>query len=217
MKGRYRGSVYALFFITAMAASALVIALYALMRSAPSQSALSALSAPSARAAPSEQAAPAARAEPGLDDERARWAPPPFGHHQPRQFHRQFDEYQYQRDRQVPLAVSIVDSIDPPTQPIRAAPGAPSRYIQIGLLRGDDGAVLPLYGRGAPYQRSRMQYFTKVASQGMVAVSVAVQHKNRSCTESLGCEELYSGDTVTVPDVTGDKTYAVTVYETSFT
>jgi hypothetical protein len=86
----------------------------------------------------------------------------------------------------------------------------PKNFQQMGLLLGDSGDILPLYGRESRGYRDRYQYYS--GSPGDQIYSLPLTHKDRECTEDIGCNEFYGGEKVTVTGKTGD--YTVKMYET---
>lgn len=91
-------------------------------------------------------------------------------------------------------------AIDP-----NAGMSAPGTYPQLGYLKPSDGsAVLPLYGRPS-IRRGRGFYYTILPGSGikvplMTGAGTGSGAAQRDCMEDVGCEQLYSGDHVTIPD-----------------
>ena len=71
----------------------------------------------------------------------------------------------------------------------------PKRFQQVGLLTSGD-ETLPLYGKESAAYNNRWNYYT--TTQGDQIYSVPVTHKNRDCTEDIGCEELFDNQNVSV-------------------
>ena len=86
----------------------------------------------------------------------------------------------------------------------------PKNFQQMGLLLGDGGDILPLYGRESRGYRDRYQYYS--GSPGEQIYSLPLIHKDRECTEDIGCNEFYGGEKVSVTGKSGD--YTVKMYET---
>lgn len=86
--------------------------------------------------------------------------------------------------------------------------GPPENYQQMGVITGEDGQVLPLYGRRTAPRSDRFQYYTRTDTYNPVALPVL--HKKRDCQDGVGCEELFSGDEVKMA-ATG-KNAKVTLY-----
>lgn len=86
--------------------------------------------------------------------------------------------------------------------------GIPETYQSMGVIKVDDGQVLPLYGRRTTSRSDRFQYYTRTDSYN--PVQLPIQHNRRDCTDDIGCEELYDRDSITVKP-TGQKG-SVTIY-----
>ena len=101
-----------------------------------------------------------------------------------------------------------LNSGSPPLDPWALAVGEP--FQQVGYVFSKAGDTqMPLYARPTPYHRNgRKQYYVST-KEGHVQVSARV--KDRDCAEQLGCEELYTGDTVSVPEL-GESELAVKLY-----
>lgn len=72
--------------------------------------------------------------------------------------------------------------------------GLPEAYQSMGVLKTDDGGVLPLYGRRLASRSDRFNYYTRTDTYNPVPLPVS--YKRKDCQDSLGCEELYNGDQV---------------------
>lgn len=100
-------------------------------------------------------------------------------------------------------------AIDP-----NAGHSAPGTYPQLGYLKSTDGTeVLPLYGRPSIVRRGRWFFYTIPPSSSGIKVPLHTVTSKRDCMEDVGCEELYTGDLVTIPDATGATTWSVVVYK----
>ena len=118
------------------------------------------------------------------------------------------------------IDVRVHDPIPPP--PIRTDtvfPGqigtvrdtrdTPAPFAQIGIVFSlDADARYPLYGRPTPHRRHRHQYYIATETAG---VQLAARVNGRDCGEELGCDELYDGDEITVPEL-GPATYTVKLF-----
>ena len=98
--------------------------------------------------------------------------------------------------------VTVVrDEEEPPPEYRRGGPYRdyrPRNFQQIGLLtETTTGEVLPLWGRGAPNYRDRWNYYSSTPGQQIYSLPVT-SADGRDCTEDMGCNELYGGETVTV-------------------
>jgi hypothetical protein len=74
--------------------------------------------------------------------------------------------------------------------------GLPETYQSMGVLKMDDGAVLPLYGRRTASRSDRFQYYTRTDTYN--PVQLPLQYKRRDCQDDVGCDELFDGEAVTV-------------------
>jgi len=102
--------------------------------------------------------------------------------------------------------------INVPTQ------GLPQEFQQMGVLTAPGGSsmsaspsrtLLPLLGRRSAASRDRYNYYTR--TDGLNPIQVPVSYKNRSCEDDTGCDEIFSGDTVSVPLL--GQTFTATVYK----
>ena len=83
-------------------------------------------------------------------------------------------------------------AINIPTQSINA------EYRQIGILTRVNGpeTILPLLGRPLFTNKDKWNFYTMNDKNGMI--KLPLRFKNKSCTSSQGCDNVYSGDTVYV-------------------
>ena len=72
----------------------------------------------------------------------------------------------------------------------------PGHVQQMGLLLGEDGETLPLYGKEVRGRRDRYHYYTSTPGQQIYALPVT--HENRDCMDDMGCQELYGQEKVNV-------------------
>lgn len=72
----------------------------------------------------------------------------------------------------------------------------PPTYQQMGLLLGEDGSTLPLWGRQTWGYKDRYNYYS--TTPGDQLYPLPITHQNRDCTEDIGCQELYGGEQVDV-------------------
>jgi len=91
----------------------------------------------------------------------------------------------------------------PPTKPFYyPTRGLPQSYQQMGVLIGEERrhrgeqTILPLIGRQTHPGSSRYHYYT--STNGYHPMKLPVVHKKRTCNDSTGCEEIYSGNLVSV-------------------
>jgi hypothetical protein len=84
-------------------------------------------------------------------------------------------------------------------------------YRQMGILTRQSGkqTIIPLFGRPLHSNRNKWQYYTMTENNNMIKLPVS--RGGRSCTDDVGCDELYNGDNVYVEGY--QDTFKVTVYE----
>lgn len=105
---------------------------------------------------------------------------------------------------------------DPPVYP-RKSPdyplrNAPRDYQQVGVLvdsaDGGEPTLLALFGRKMQ-TRDRWEYYA--ASDKFHMWKLPVQVQKRMCDHEFGCDEIYNGDQVIVPDY-GNRTFTARMY-----
>jgi hypothetical protein len=86
-----------------------------------------------------------------------------------------------------------------------------SSYRQIGILTRINGpeTILPLLGRPLFSNRDKWNFYTMNDKNGMIKLPISF--KNKRCTSSQGCDNLYNGDTVFVEGYSD--TFRVTIYD----
>jgi hypothetical protein len=86
-----------------------------------------------------------------------------------------------------------------------------SSYRQIGILTRVNGpeTILPLLGRPLFSNRDKWNFYTMNDKNGMIKLPISF--KNKSCTSSQGCDNLYNGDTVFVEGYSD--TFRVSIYD----
>lgn len=86
----------------------------------------------------------------------------------------------------------------PPDRPYVPTRGC-SEFHQVGFVYDtDQGVKAPLYGRPAPRNPSRWQYYLRTDDAD---VRVRVKIKGRSSMDDTGCEELQTEDVVSAPEL----------------
>jgi len=74
--------------------------------------------------------------------------------------------------------------------------GLPETYQSMGVIKMEDGAVLPLYGRRTAARSDRFQYYTRTDTYN--PVQLPISYKRRDCQDDVGCDELFNGESITV-------------------
>lgn len=151
------------------------------------------LSSPEIAAQPSQPAQPisiqiASAADGGGDDRYTR-APKPERH--------------WATEPEYPSRAEIYGKL--PRVPTR---GLPETYQSMGVIKLEDGAMLPLYGRRTASRSDRFQYYTRTDTYN--PVQLPIQYRRRDCQDDIGCEELFDGESVSVSAT--DQKGKVTVY-----
>jgi hypothetical protein len=89
--------------------------------------------------------------------------------------------------------------------------GAETQFQAIGVLTSinNTNRVLQLFGRAIYPGSNKWQYYT--TTDNFQSVKVGVEYKSRNCLSDLGCDQLYSGDTILIPAYPGDN-FRVEIY-----
>lgn len=74
--------------------------------------------------------------------------------------------------------------------------GFPESYQPMGLLKQQDGKLLPLYGRRVASRSDRFNYYTRTDTYNPVPLPIT--YKKKDCQDPVGCQELYDGDSVRI-------------------
>ena len=74
--------------------------------------------------------------------------------------------------------------------------GLPESYQSMGVVKMEDGQMLPLYGRRTTSRSDRFQYYTRTDTYN--PVQLPVTYKRRDCQDDVGCDELSNGDSINV-------------------
>jgi hypothetical protein len=80
--------------------------------------------------------------------------------------------------------------INVPTQ------GLPEAYQSMGLLKTEDGKMLPLFGRRVASRSDRFNYYTRTDTYNPVPLPIHFQKKD--CQDPVGCQEIFDGDAVKI-------------------
>lgn len=95
----------------------------------------------------------------------------------------------------VPVPVRVAVPVNIPTQRIES-------YRQVGYLYNDDNVMMPIYGRRLHVSSTRWNYYTK-SDNNNYSISIPLHNKGRDCQSEYGCDELYDGDEISVPEFNG--------------
>jgi hypothetical protein len=74
--------------------------------------------------------------------------------------------------------------------------GLPEAYQSMGVLKTDDGQLLPLFGRRTAYRTDRYNYYTRTDTNNPVPLPIS--YKRKDCQDDIGCDELMTGDQVKI-------------------
>ena len=110
----------------------------------------------------------------------------------------------------VPVVKEVVRRREPDFREAPIKKYKPGHTQAMGVLIGPNEEVLPLYGKESRYHRDRYHYYT--VSEGQQLYPLPITINDRECTEDLGCNELYGGESVTVTGKTD--TYTTKIYRT---
>lgn len=89
--------------------------------------------------------------------------------------------------------------------------GWSENYQQYGVISQGD-KILPIYGRNLWRGSNKWNYYTSTDS--FQSVKLPVLFKGRDCQDdTVGCDEIYDGDMVTVPQYGKDNEFKTTVYK----
>lgn len=95
----------------------------------------------------------------------------------------------------------------PPMHAFAVAVGGP--FEQVGIVYSlEADKRYPLFSRAAPHHRHRYQYYVSTDNS---SVQISARVEGRDCGESMGCTELYTGDTIEVPEL-GTQTFTVKLF-----
>lgn len=86
--------------------------------------------------------------------------------------------------------------------------GIPESYQSMGIVKTEDGKLLPLYGRRSIGSRERYNYYTRTDSYNPIPMPLTI--RGRDCQDQVGCPELYDGDSVKLSAT--NQTGEVTIY-----
>jgi hypothetical protein len=110
-----------------------------------------------------------------------------------------------------PSKAAVVQPPENPTYPLRHVP---QDFQQMGMLISQDAnedqpVMLPLFGRKMIH-RDRWEYYAGTDKYHLW--KIPVQQNNRMCDDDVGCNEIYDGDEVVVPDYE-NKVFRARIYK----
>lgn len=83
-------------------------------------------------------------------------------------------------------------------------------YLPVGTLTGDDQRVMQLLGRPSTTHRDRWHYMTLVNDE---QIPIELQFNGRRCQhQSIGCEQVRTGDTMTASEFSTSAPLRVQLY-----
>ena len=87
--------------------------------------------------------------------------------------------------------------------------GISDTYQQIGAINNGE-KILPLYGRPLWPGASKWNFYT--SNDAYNSIKLPIQVKKRLCLDDNGCDELYDGDNVSIPQYGADREFKVSIY-----
>ena len=92
--------------------------------------------------------------------------------------------------------------------------GFASNYQQVGVITSEtnDGVkILPLFGRPQWKGANRWNFYTSTDQYN--SLKLPVYSKKRDCQDQNGCDELYDGDQVVIPQYGENSKFKVSMYK----
>jgi hypothetical protein len=75
-------------------------------------------------------------------------------------------------------------------------------FRQVGVLyKNDSNLILPLYGRRTYARSNAWNYYTTTGGDSPIQLEISIQ--DRECLKKTGCKELYTDDSVYIPEYSG--------------
>jgi hypothetical protein len=87
--------------------------------------------------------------------------------------------------------------------------GFSENYQQVGAVNSGD-KILPLYGRPRWPGANKWNYYTN--TDGFQSIKLPVQFKRMDCQDEVGCDEIYDGDNISIPQYGKDKDFKANIY-----
>ena len=122
-----------------------------------------------------------------------------------------------------PSGKVVVPQPDMKVMPINiSTQGDGGDYQQLGILHKEDiqnsdkapgnntdNPILPLFGKRTYGNSNQWNYYTASDSNHQIKIPLIMNGKN--CTDDLGCQEIYDGDSFDLPQYNG--TFKATIYK----
>lgn len=92
--------------------------------------------------------------------------------------------------------------------------GFTSNYQQVGVLSAETPQglkMMPLFGRPQWKGSNRWNFYTSTDQYN--SLKLPVYSKKRDCQDQVGCDELYDGDTVNIPQYGENTQFKVSMYK----
>jgi len=102
--------------------------------------------------------------------------------------------------------------------------GESGGFQQVGMLykesieseerepgNNNSSQILGLYGKPIHPGSNKWSYYT--SSDGHNSIKMPLTHKGKVCDQDQGCEELYDGDSITIPSYNGNFTVNIYKYD----
>jgi hypothetical protein len=87
--------------------------------------------------------------------------------------------------------------------------GISDTYQQVGAINNGE-KIFPLFGRPLWPGSSKWNFYT--SNDAYNSIKLPIQVKKRDCLDDNGCDELYNGDSVSIPQYGVDKEFKVSIY-----
>ena len=87
--------------------------------------------------------------------------------------------------------------------------GNSARYQQVGAINSGT-EILPLFGRPRWPGAHRWNYYTSTDS--FQSVKLPIFFKQRDCLDDNGCDEVYDGDSINIPQYGNERDFKANIY-----
>jgi hypothetical protein len=92
--------------------------------------------------------------------------------------------------------------------------GYASNYQQVGVITSETNEgvkILPLFGRPQWKGGNRWNFYTSTDQYN--SLKLPVYSKKKDCQDQIGCDELYDGDQVVIPQYGENTKFKVSIYK----